>query len=78
MPKPYMTPSMVRTCLAAMGVMVAVASTNASASHLQGQFKQSSKMAASNSTENGVQTPSEIKSRKNTGKHGKFKTRRAK
>lgn len=78
MPKPYMTPSMVRTCLAAMGVMVAVASTNASASHLQGQFKQSSKMAAANSSENGVQTPSEIKARKNTGKHSKFKTRRAK
>ena len=78
MPKPYMTPSMVRTCLAAMGVMVAVASTNASASHLQGQFKQSAKMSAANSSENCVQTPSEIKSRKNTGKHGKFKTRRAK
>ena len=78
MPKPYMTPLMVRTCLAAMGVMVAVASTNASASQVQGQFKQSSKMSANSTTEGGVQTPSDRKALKHGSKNGKFKTRRAK
>ena len=36
MPRPYMTPSMIRTCLASMGMMVAIATSNAAAAPIQG------------------------------------------
>ena len=77
MPRPYMTPSMIRTCLASMGMMVAVATANAAASQVQGSEPVSRPAQLSADSENSKPTHAARKGHKHSrGK--KHKSHRSK
>ena len=77
MPRPYMTPSMIRTCLASMGMMVAIATSNAAASQIQGTQSESRSAQLSADLENSKPTHTGRKGHKHSGAK-KHKSRRSK
>jgi hypothetical protein len=77
MPRPYMTPSMIRTCLASMGMMVAIATSTAAASQIQGPESESRPAQLSADTENSKPTHAGRKGHKHS-RARKHKSRRSK
>jgi hypothetical protein len=75
--KSYMSASMVRTCLAAMGVMVAVSVASASPVHVRGSDRSSSVSSCDTSGQSNL--ASQSSDRKQHHKHNKkHKPRRGK